>query len=221
MNKHLLPWQLLTVAALLLPSGYLLAVWPDLPAQVPTHFGLNGRADGFTARENVWLLTLALPVGIGLLLSILPRLDPKRRLDGNTVNFQKLRLTLVGLVSGLACYSLYAALHPGAGTGQGLLVLLGLFFALLGNYLTTVQPNYFVGIRTPWTLESPTVWARTHRVGGMLFFASGLLTAVLALVLPLAWLQPAMLGLVLGTAAFCYAYSYAVFRQESRHREPV
>ncbi|SFQ57592.1 SdpI family protein [Hymenobacter arizonensis] len=221
MKKNLLPWQLLTLVLLVLPTVYLLYAWLQLPEQVPTHFGTDGTPNGFTSRANIWLITSALPVGLAALLTALPLLDPKRRFDTSTVNFQKLRLALVALTSAVACYSLYTALHPGAGNGRALLVGVGLFFALLGNYLGTVQPNYFVGIRTPWTLESPTVWARTHRVGGRLFFVSGLLMAGLALVLPLAWMQPLVLTLVLGTAGFCYAYSYLAFRREERFREPA
>lgn len=219
MKKNLF-WQLLTLVAVAVPGAYQWAVWPSLPAQVPTHFH-NEQANGFTSRGHLWLLTLALPLGVALLMAALPYLDPKRRLDGRNANYLKLRLALVGLVSGLACLCLYVAVHPGTSPGRGLAVMLGGFFALMGNYLTTVQPNYFVGIRTPWTLESPTVWARTHRVGGALFFVAGLLLAGLALVLPLAALHPLLLALVLGSSLFAYAYSYVAFRQEQRLKEPA
>ena len=215
MKKNLLPWQLLTLAALVLPVLYLLWAWPQVPVQVPMQYGLDGRVNSYGSRDNLWLLTVALPLGVVLLFSALPRLDPKRRLDGESANFQKLRLVIVALVGGISSYTLYLALHPGTSPGRGLVVALGLFFALLGNYLTTVQPNYFVGIRTPWTLESPAVWARTHRVGGMLFCAGGLLLAGLATVLPLAWAMPMLLVMVLGTAVFSYAYSYVLFRQQA------
>ncbi|MBD2769904.1 SdpI family protein [Hymenobacter sp. BT664] len=221
MKKNLLPWQLLTVAALVVPSGYLLSVWSRLPPQIPTHFGLNGQANGYTNRDHIWLLTLGLPLGVALLFTILPRFDPKQRLDGNSVNFQKLRLAVVALLGGVACYALHTALQPGMAPGRGIAVLLGLFLALVGNYITTVQPNYFVGIRTPWTLESPAVWTRTNRIGGITFCATGLLTAALALLLPRAWLPAMQLGLMLGTVVFCYAYSYVVFQQEERLRKAL
>ena len=217
MKKNLLVWQLLTLAAVLAPSLYLLYVWPQLPAQVPSHFDGSGQANGYTSRNHMWLLTLGFPLGMALFFSILPYLDPKRRLDSSSVNFQKLRLAMVAMLGGLACYGLYMALHPGT-PGRGLLVLVGLFLAFMGNYLTTVQPNYFVGIRTPWTLESPTVWARTHRVGGMVFCLSGILIAGLALVVPTQHMHLVLVGLLLLTAVFCYGYSYFIFRQEERMR---
>jgi uncharacterized membrane protein len=218
MKKNLLPWQLLMLVVVLAPSLYLAYLWPQLPTQIPTHFGTDGQPNGYTDRANMWLLTLALPLGMTLFFTILPRLDPKRRLDGDSVNFQKLRLAVVALLSALACYSLYAAVHPAGAGGPGLMVIAGLFFAFLGNYLTTVQPNYFVGIRTPWTLENPVVWARTHRVGGIVFCVSGLLIAGLAFIVPSAQMHLVFISLLLLTAAFCYAYSYVVFRQEERLR---
>jgi len=216
MNKNLLPWQILTLLALVVPSVYLLLLWPSLPAQVPSHFAADGQPNGYTSRANMWLLTLALPLGTALLFAVLPRLDPKRRLDSNSVNFQKLRLAIVLMLSSLSVYTLYTAVHPGAMSDRAIVVLVGLFLGFMGNYLTTVPPNYFVGIRTPWTLESPTVWARTNRVCGILFCLAGLLVAGLTLVVPQAWIHTILLVAMLGTAAFSYAYSYFVFRQEER-----
>ncbi|GAA3978860.1 SdpI family protein [Hymenobacter antarcticus] len=221
MKKNLLIWQVLTLVVLAIPSVYLGYVWAELPAQVPSHFGTNGQVNGYTSRQNLWLFTLALPLGTALLLTLLPHFDPKRRLDGSNVNFQKLRLAVVGLLSGIACYSVYLGLHPNAASATGIAVLVGVFFVFLGNYLTTVQPNYFVGIRTPWTLESPSVWARTHRAGGILFCIAGLLIVGLALVLPPTWTPRMMLALIIGTALFSYGYSYAAFRQEQQQRKTV
>ena len=141
-----------------------------------------------TPAARTWgCLPPSLAAGQALLLTCLPHFDPKCRLDASNINFQKLRLAVVGLLSGIACYSVYLGLHPNAASATGIAVLVGGFFVFMGNYLTTVQPNYFVGIRTPWTLDSPRVWARTHRAGGILFCLTGLLMVGLALVLPAAW----------------------------------
>ncbi|MBC8082102.1 MAG: SdpI family protein, partial [Hymenobacter sp.] len=105
--------------------------------------------------------------------------------------------------------------------GRGLAGLLGLFFALLGNYLTTVQPNYFVGFKTPWALEFPRIWTRTHRLGGWLFFATGLLTALLALVWSAGAALAVLLVGVLATTVAVYGYSYWLYRKEMQGTQDV
>lgn len=216
MNSKFSIWRVLTLAALVAPVACLAYTWEALPAQIPTHFGLDGSADGYTAKNNMWLMCLGLPLGTYLLLVFLPRLDPKQRLDAGNPNYQKLLLALVALVSGLGIFSLYAALHPTVQAGRGLPVLLGVFFALMGNYLTTVQPNYFVGFKTPWALEFPLIWSRTHRLGGRLFFATGLLSALLAVVWSAQVATTVLLVGVLGTTVAVYVYSYRLYQQEMK-----
>lgn len=214
MKRPFSAWHLLTLVLLVLPSLYLVYAWSALPAQIPTHFDTAGNADGYTARQNMWLLCIGLPVGTYLLLTFLPRLDPKRQLDAGNPNYQKLMLALVALMSGLSIYSLYAALHPSQQTGQGLAVLMGLFFAFIGNYLTTVQPNYFIGFKTPWALEFPRIWVRVHRVGGRLFFATGVLSAVLGLLGVVAAATTVLVVGALTTVVVVYSYSYWLYRKE-------
>jgi uncharacterized membrane protein len=98
---------------------------------------------------------------------------------------------------------------PDRAMGAGI----SLFFALLGNYLTTVQPNYFIGIRTPWALESDIVWFKTHRLVGRLFFGGGLGLAALAVIGPLAWFEPTLLVVVLGIVGLGYGYSYWLYQK--------
>jgi uncharacterized membrane protein len=167
----------------------------------------------------MWLLTPALPLGTYVLLTTLPRFDPRRRLAADSRSFQKLTLLLVGGLSALACYCLYLALHPEQLPEREMGTGISLFFALLGNYLTTIQPNYFVGIRTPWALESDFVWLKTHRLVGRLFFGSGLGLAALAMVGPLPWFEPTLLVAVLGIVGLSYGYSYWLCQQLSADYE--
>ena len=93
------------------------------------------------------------------------------------------------------------------------LVVVGLLVAVLGNYMKTVKPNYFIGIRTPWTLENAEIWNKTHRLGGILWFAGGLLIAVAALLLDVTALLPAFftaIGIMVGVPL---VYSYVLFRK--------
>lgn len=209
-------WNLFTLLLMLLPSLYLFYTWPSLPAHVPTHFDIGGNANGYTNKESMWLLCTLLPLSIYLLLWFTPRFDPKRRLNAGSANYQKLILALMGLLSGLLVYSLYLAVHPQERAGQGMAILMGLFFMLIGNYLTTVPPNYFMGFKTPWALEFPLIWARVHRVGGWLFCITGLLSALLAVV----WSAPVATGVliagVLATVVVVYGYSYYLYQQVSK-----
>lgn len=207
-------WHSLTLLAMVLPALYLAYTWKALPAQIPTHFDIGGNADGYTGKENIWMVCILLPLSIYLLLVFVPRLDPKQRLDASNPNYHKLMLAFVGLLSGTGVYCLYVALHPAVKPGRGMAIVLGLFFALVGNYLTTVQPNYFVGFKTPWALEFPRIWVRVHRLGGRLFFASGLLSALLALLFPVEVATVALLVGIFASVAVVYWYSYWLYKKE-------
>jgi uncharacterized membrane protein len=205
-------WHLLTLPVLVLPTLYLLWAWPALPPRIPSHFGIGSIGD-YTSRDHIWLLTSALPMGTYALLTALPRFDPRRRLAADSRSLHKLTLLLVGGLSALACYCLYLALHPERLPGREMGASIALFFALLGNYLTTVQPNYFLGIRTPWALESDIVWLKTHRLVGRLFFGGGLVLAALAVLGPLEWFEPTLLFVLLGAVGLGYGYSYWLYQR--------
>ncbi len=207
-------WAALTLAAALLPGLYLASRWPSLPAMVPTHFDLHGQANGYSSKAMLLWLVGAPPLLTYLLLHLLPRFDPKRGLDPTNPNWPKLRLVVQLLLAGVGCFVVWAAGGGALGAAQrpALAGLLGLF-ALLGNYLSTVPPNYFVGIRTPWTLESPLVWAKTHRLAGRLFFAGGLLGLVLVLLLPVEASVVVVVGVLGGVSLVAVGYSWWAGRQ--------
>ncbi|HZT82410.1 MAG TPA: SdpI family protein, partial [Gemmataceae bacterium] len=175
------------VGAALAAVGY---VWffryDDLPGQVPVHWDVNFHPDGFVPREGAWKMFLLVPAmmaGWVLLTLLLPWLSPKRF---DVDRFRNTYYYVMALVQGLFCFINVALLLGalGAGPALGKLFVGGifLFFALLGNVLGKVKRNFWVGVRTPWTLASEAVWDRTHRVAAWLFVAAGLVgfVAVLA-----------------------------------------
>lgn len=216
MKTKLTSAEALLIALLLAPFVYLALILHQLPAEIATHFGLNGYPDGWQRKETTVLIMGGMAVALYALLRYLPRFDPKGRLQ--TSNYQKLRVVVTGFFAAVTGWLFYTAAHPAnGGPGQNVNVVLalsGLMLAGMGNYLTTLKPNYFVGIRTPWTLESETVWRRTHRLGGRLLVAAGLLAALLALVVPMPYTTGAVM-VVIGLAALVpVAYSYVYYRQE-------
>jgi uncharacterized membrane protein len=193
-----------------------LAVYPLLPEQIPVHWGLSGDVDGWTAKWPGAFMAPALALGIWLLLQVLPKVDPRRR---NYERFQETYWVLVNVIIGFIglvhVLSLGTALGWPIAVPRVILVLVGLLFVALGNYLPRLRPNWWMGIRTPWTLENDRVWRDTHRLGGKTFVVAGLLMMIAAF-LPPALALAAMVGAMLLGAGVPLVYSYVLWRREQR-----
>jgi uncharacterized membrane protein len=200
-------------------AGWLLglAALPLLPNPSPIHWNAMGQPDGFGSPLVAALLMPAILTGIAALAPLLPRVDPR---GAGYVDFRptyELFLNAIAVfLLGVHGLALADALGLPVDMGRWVTVGLGLLFAVLGNELGRVQPNYFVGIRTPWTLADTEVWRRTHRSGGRAIAAAGALTTVQALVVPTPWALYIALALVLGATLYSVGLSYFVFRSLSR-----
>jgi len=167
-------WIGVIVAAVALGA----AIWayPQLPPRVATHWNLRGEADGYSGRfAGAFLMPLAILALAGL-AHVLPTIDPKR------ANYPKFLDTYWLLINGILIFmgvAYLAVLGNAIGAPvpiqRVMPVALGFLFIIIGNYLGRVQPNWFLGIRTPWTLSSDTVWRKTHRLGAWVFVLAGLL----------------------------------------------
>ena len=208
--RKLIPGILATLAALAFGAWAL----PNLPQEVTTHWGFDGKPDGWSSRTTAVFVLPLLGLGIGALLAFLPRTDPRRK------NFE-LHADTYWLVAN-ASLMVISAIHVGV-IGYNLgwpiplsrIVAIGVggLFVLIGNVMTRMRPNWFMGIRTPWTLSSDAVWRKTHRVGGYGFVAGGVL-AILAGVLRPDWAPWVLTGSVAFTALGSAIYSYFLWREE-------
>lgn len=154
------------------------AIWayPQLPPRVATHWNIRGEADGYSGRfVGAFVMPLVILAVAGI-ARVLPKIDPKGR------NYPKFHDTYWLLINGVLI--VVGVLHLAVlGNAVGAPVpiqrvipfALGFLFVVVGNYLGRVQPNWFLGIRTPWTLSSDTVWRKTHRLGAWVFVIAGLL----------------------------------------------
>jgi uncharacterized membrane protein len=179
--KNKLNW--LEAALLVAPLVALLAFWNHLPARVPIHWNLRGEIDGWSSKTFILLLPL-MSLGIILLLHILPRFDPKLgHAAGGQGRMQSvlgiLRLVLATFFGVIFWMQLAAALGRSVAVARIVPAATLLLLATIGNYSSNLRPNYFVGLRTPWTLESPETWRATHRLGGRLMFFGSVLLLVL------------------------------------------
>jgi uncharacterized membrane protein len=207
-------WFVILIA--LLPAGYLALVWNSLPQTVPVHFGPDMQPDKYGNKSELWLITgilVVVSIGLYFLLNNLHRIDPKRKGGGGSATFGKLAGGLVVFMAVLNVIIIATA--KGAVAMQDVLLpLLGFLFAFIGNYMNHIKPNYFAGIRLPWTLSSNENWRRTHQLAGKLWFVGGMLIAVISLILPVKTVLPFFIGIMLVLVVLPVCYSYKLFKQQ-------
>lgn len=205
-------------AALLLavPYLYLLLLWPALPAQVPLHFDINGDIDRWGSRNEMVVTMAALSV-VSLLLYILfsnlHRIS-KKAPAANKDRMQKMGLAVLAFMTSVQCWLLYI-IQKGSLDGSLKFVLAAVFllFAVLGNYMPNLKPNYFAGFRLPWTLHNETNWRKTHHLAGKTWFAGGLICTLLFLLLPFKIAIIVCGVLFIGMLLLPAVYSYRLFKQ--------
>lgn len=186
-------------------AGVVLAVslwaWPQLPRQVATHWNIRGEPDGYSGPfVAAFIMPLAI-LAIAALAQVLPMIDPKRANYPKFLDTYWLLMNSILVFMGVVHLAVLGdALGAPVPIRRVMPVALGFLFIMIGNYLGRVQPNWFLGIRTPWTLSSDTVWRKTHRLGAWVFVIAGLLFMASAFVPGAAGAVPfavVVIGLVL------------------------
>lgn len=164
-----------------------LAVWANraawLPDPVPIHWGWSGQPDGFVPRDGAfWWLMIGPLATVGLLLlgRLLPWLSPQQfAIEPFRETYEQIMLIVVLLLAYLSAVVLLAQTGAVKALDRWLVGGMLLMLALLGNLLGKVRKNFYVGVRTPWTLASDLVWERTHRLAAWLTVAGSAVGAVL------------------------------------------
>jgi len=210
-------WRIEGPQIAVLLAMFVLAIgsWTTAPEQIPVHWNAAGEVDRYGGKFEGLLAMPLIATGMYLLLRFVPRIDPGR---ANYALFANTYVLIrVGVLIVIAL--LYGVLHlsiRGREVNMNTVVpmLIGGLFILIGASMGKIRPNWFIGIRTPWTLSSKTAWVRTHRLGGWLFILLGL---VLMVLMPLA--EPRLAFPVVAVAAAAIAlwsmvYSYIVWRSD-------
>jgi uncharacterized membrane protein len=202
------------IAVLVAMFGWAAFGWSTASDRRPTHWNLHGEVDRYGGRFEGMLVLPLIALALYLLLLFLPRIDPGRLNYANMAGaYAVIRSVVVAFLG--AGYLLVQTLARG-GRVDLLNLLpfgLGVLLLVLGNLMGKLRPNWFVGIRTPWTLSSAESWNRTHRAGGWVFVALGFATMGVALVAGRAALPIAVGLLLLATVALAI-YSYVVWRDD-------
>lgn len=166
-----------------LPFIYLAYIWDNLPNKVPLHFNLKGEIDRYGDKTELLLIPILLPLLTYVLFSIIPKIDPKEKIRNMGNKFSRIKTLLITFMSLLAIFMIYTTKNPTASNPNYITLFIGVLYLIFGNYFKTIKPNYFIGIRTPWTLESEIVWKETHQVAGKLWFITGIIITISSLLL--------------------------------------
>lgn len=197
----------------LVPFIYLAYIWNDLPQTVPTHWNWKGEIDDWGNKSTLILITFLLPGLIYILFTIIPFIDPKKKIQAMGNKYHNLKFLMVLFMSGLAMFIIYSTKTQTLTNPSIILLAIGLLYMLLGNYMKTIKANYFIGIRTPWTLESETVWKSTHELAGKLWFIGGLLIVISSLITSKGFNSKLFITITILITLIPFIYSYMEFKK--------
>jgi len=206
------------IAVLIVTFLVTIAVYPTAPDRIVSHWDAAGEADGSMSKFWGLFLIPIIMTGFVALLAVLPRIDPHKK------NYEKFRdyydgfillfaLFLLAIQVQIILWSIGYQISPNITFP----ILIGMLFIYLGFLLEHAEQNWFVGIRTPWTLSSTRVWKKTHELGGTLFKIAGVISClgIFAGVYALLFvLIPALI-----VAVITVAYSYYEFQKEVKNEE--
>lgn len=185
-----------------------------LPEQIATHFGVSGEANGFTPKLFALILTPLLMTVLSIVLFFIPRIDP---LQKNIEQFRSQYNLLVVLIISFLAYlhGLIIVWNLGYEFNMSKVVVpsIGVLLMGVGYSIRQAKRNWFVGIRTPWTLSSDAVWEKTHILASELFIISGTIALIAIFAPQYAWVF--LIFPLLGTLVVTVIYSYIIYTQES------
>lgn len=206
---------LLIIITTFLASFYFYARFPE---RVPTHWNFQGEPDGWSSRPLAAFMIPAILAGTYLLFLVMPYLDPKRdRYAQFRKEYHIFKAVIIALLAGVYFIAGLNGLGHEVPIEKWTPFMIGLLFIILGNYFGKIKSNWFMGIRTPWTLSSEEVWNKTHRFGGKAFIFSGILMMLMPL-WPAGWQLGIFIVLMVVAAVLPVIYSYILFARERRKK---
>ncbi len=205
----------LTIIGLALLAGAIL--WEKLPDQMASHWNVNDEVDGTMPKFWGVFLMPIITLGMLALFLVLPGMDP---LKANIAQFRESFNLFIVLIVAFMLYTHGLTLAWSLGyqdfkMSAAMLPFMGVLFIAIGFMLRKAKRNFFIGIRTPWTLSSDSVWDKTHQVGSVLFMVSGAMAIIGGFFGGTAafWL---MFAPLIGSSLFLVVYSYVLYRGETK-----
>ena len=200
--------MILTTVITLLPIIYGLIIWDKLPEMVPTHWNAAGEIDGYSSKALAVLGLPAFLAVVNIVCQIATRLDPKSKNHSD-----KVYMLIVWIVPVLSIILVPMTLFAAQGVEVDVttisMLICGVLFLIIGNYLPKCRQNYTIGIKVPWTLESEENWNKTHRLAGFIWT----ICSVIIIIATFLGYPLVMLPVMLIMTIVPIVYSYMLYRK--------
>lgn len=196
-----------------IPFVYLAYVWRSLPEKVPMHWNFKGEIDRWGEKQELVLIPILLPLLVYIIFLLVPLIDPKKQVSKMGSKYLNFKFILTLFMSVLSLFIIYTAKEQSFSNPNFILILIGLLFTVLGNFFKTIRPNYFIGIKTPWTLESEKVWKDTHVLAGKMWFVGGLMIIISCLIFNKNLAGIIFLGITIVISIIPIVFSYLRFNK--------
>lgn len=205
--------RLIIFIIILLSFGIGIYFYPQMPARMVSHWGIQGEANGYMSKFWGLFLLPLVSVGMFLLFSLIPKIDP---LKSNIEKFRRYFDSFIVLIIAFLFYIYLLTIFWNLGLRFDMVQLMvpamAVLFYYCGFLIEKTQRNWFIGIRTPWTLSSEKVWEKTHKLGGKLFKLSGII-ALLGIIFPRYAFFVIFFPVVI-VSFYTIVYSYVEYRKE-------
>ena len=162
-------------------------VYPNLPQVIPQHFGPTGEIDKYGPKYMVFIMG-AMPIVMYFFMDITRNIDPKKEsYKKHEKAYSAIKLVMAIFFIIMNWSMIFISLGYNISIPIVMSISIGIMFIAIGNYMTQIRDNYFMGIKNPWTLSDPVVWKKTHRVGGYTFMLLGvicILSGIISIYIP-------------------------------------
>jgi uncharacterized membrane protein len=218
MTRGYLIFSLALVAGAFIASAVLYA---QLPEKIPVHWNIEGKIDGYGSKQWALFLTPGIMLGLLALFMALPWLSPKQfSLDSFQSTYGFIIVVILATMLYIHGLTLWAAAAGQVDITRAMLAGLMIMFGLMGNVMGKVRRNFWVGVRTPWTLASDRVWNDTHRLAAQLFVGAAAIGLVCILLpIPLPVITIATIAIIMTAALFPVGYSLVHYKRLERRGE--
>jgi len=208
-------WAVIAIIAISLAAS--MYGYPRMGERVASHWNAQGQVDGYIPKFWGLFLMPMISIAMFLLFILIPTIDPMKE---NIGKFRKYFDWFIVLIMTFLLYLHFLTIAWNLGYRFNFVLLLvpafGLLFYYAGILTQNAKRNWFIGIRTPWTLSSDVVWDKTHRIGGTLFKIAGVI-ALAGIIIP-SWALYLILVPALAVAIYTFAYSYFAYKKETSRR---